>query len=182
MQDRKWELYDDDALAFVFTESSKMLDETFKSFRESLNRSFIIVAVYSGFISFCFNEIIKPRSFELWKWSYWLMFLGILYAIWVIRKNILPSQMYFSGTNPSKLIGGYFDSQEDKKREMIISKIIEHDIAILANTEQITTRANRFKKSIKIFTWSLALSFLLGFLTRYLGTMCFNSCSCIWPL
>ena len=147
MQDKNWNLYSDDSITFMFSESSKMLEETFKSFRESLNRSFLIVAVYSGFVTFCFNEAIRTDNWADWKCAYVIMFIGVIISILRISKNLLPSSMFFLGTEPNQLTVPYFENVEIEKqlREMKISKIISHQKEIDLNGGEIETRAKRFR-------------------------------------
>jgi hypothetical protein len=64
MVETNWSNYDKDSLDFVYKESTKMLEETFKSFRESSNKSYIALAVYSAMLSYCFKELVKQSGSE----------------------------------------------------------------------------------------------------------------------
>jgi len=160
MNNVNWENYNDSSLEFVYSESSKMLDETFKAFRESSNKAFIALAIYSGILSYCFNQIIKDEI-TLAIVPYIIMIVGMIISILLLLPNLFPRKMVVPGTLPSRLITGYFEQaivKEKQRREMIISRLINHDEAIKQNINQAVVRARRIKQSGIIFLIFLLLS------------------------
>ena len=158
------EKYDVPALEFVFQESSKFLEETLKSFRESINKSFIVLAVYSGFMPYCFEKIANG-NFELTTIIYVVIFLGSLVSLIIILPNLLPSQMNFQGTEPDKLINEYFEQEifkEQQRKQMLRVKIQDHQTAIFENKQNISIRVRRFKISIFVFITFLVISLYFG--------------------
>lgn len=161
--------YDDAAVDFVFSESSKMLDETFKSFRESINKSFIVFAIYSGILSYSFNEALKRADYRL---SYIIAFIGALIGAILITRNLLPGKMILPGTNPKDFIDPYFshmDAIGKQVREMKIGKILDHHAAIDQNIKLVHKRSRRFNFSVWLVMTGLAAALAVA-----IRRMCFN--------
>ncbi|HRH51659.1 MAG TPA: hypothetical protein PLP23_23120 [Panacibacter sp.] len=163
MKNANWSNYDKDSLDFIYKESTKMLEETFKSFRESSNKSYIALAVYSGMISYCFKEIVQ-RNISLSSLPYIITAAGSVAAIILLWSNLMPKKMTLAGTEPSKLIHPFFEQEsikDNQLKEMIITKIIDHDKAISENITQVVTRSKRFRQSVVTFLILLFLSLTL---------------------
>lgn len=164
MKNSNWSSYDKDSLDFVYKESTKMLEETFKSFRESSNKSYIALAVYSGMLSYCFKEIVK-QGVCLEGLPYIISGAGSVIAIILLWSNLMPKKMTLAGTEPKNLIHPFFE-QEDVKanqlKEMIVTKLIDHDKAISENITQVVSRSKRFRQSVVTLLVSLFLGLVVS--------------------
>jgi len=164
MVETNWSNYDKDSLDFVYKESTKMLEETFKSFRESSNKSYIALAVYSAMLSYCFKELVK-QSGCLQSLPYIVTGTGSVVAIILLWSNLMPKKMILAGTEPKKLIHPFFEQESVKAnqiKEMLITKIIDHDTAISDNINQVISRSSRFRQSVITLLVSLFLGFVVA--------------------
>ncbi len=164
MNEAIWSNYDKEALDFVYKESSKMLEETFKSFRESSNKSYIALALYSGMLSYCFKEIVK-ESACMESFPYIITGIGSVVAIILLWSNLMPKKMTLAGTEPKKLIHPFFEQESVKAnqlKEMIVTKLIDHDKAISENITQVVSRSKRFRHSVITLLVSLFLGLIVA--------------------
>ncbi|GMV77152.1 MAG: hypothetical protein AMXMBFR79_02870 [Chitinophagaceae bacterium] len=163
MKQANWSNYDKDSLDFVYKESTKMLEETFKSFRESSNKSYIALAVYSGMLSYCFKELVK-QSVCLESLPYIITGVGSVVAIILLWSNLMPKKMTLAGTEPKNLIHPFFEHEsvkENQLKEMIVTKLIDHDKAISENITQVVSRSKRFRQSVITLLVSLFLGLII---------------------
>jgi len=107
MHDVKWDKFKDNSLKFVWDEANKTLTETFTSFRENINKSFLAVSFYVTALSYSLVQIIEG-GIKINTAPYITIFLGMSAAIWVIWANLFPEQMNISGTKPEKLLHDYY--------------------------------------------------------------------------
>jgi hypothetical protein len=164
MKEVNWSNYEKDSLDFVYKESTKMLEETLKSFRESSNKSYIALAVYSGILSYCFKEIVM-QSVCLDSLPYIITGVGSVIAIILLWSNLMPKKMTLAGTQPKNLIHTFFEHESVKGnqlKEMIVTKIIDHDKAISENITQVVSRSNKFRQSVIVLLVSLFLGLVVS--------------------
>jgi hypothetical protein len=160
MKNINWNDYDNSSLEFVFEQSNKLHEDTFKSFRESCSRSFTIVSIFGGMVAYCFSKTINDAP-SLTNIPYYVMGIGLIICIYVLWKNLMPGRMVASGTKPSCFLNEYFshpEFKEDRKREMLIVRIEDLEKSININLTQATKRARRFTKSSYLFLFFLLFS------------------------
>lgn len=164
MKNSNWSKYDKESLDFVYKESTKMLEETFKSFRESSNKSYIALAVYSGMLTYCFKEIVK-QGVCLESLPYIITGAGSVIAIILLWSNLMPNKMTLAGTEPKNLVHPFFERESVKDNqlmEMVITKIIDHDKAISENIIQVVSRSSKFRQSVIVLLVSLFLGLVVS--------------------
>lgn len=158
MENTKWELYDLEALKFAYDESKKMLEETFISFRQNISVSYVALGFYAAAVGFGFTEFINRES-EYNKASSGILAVGMTTALIWILGNLLTSAMTFPGAKPESLITEFFETKrkEEQLREMVITKLIDHKMAIDGNILQLQKRATRFNQSCWIALFTILL-------------------------
>jgi hypothetical protein len=163
MKDISWDKFNTESLDFAFKQSTKLLGETFDSVRETSNKSYTAVALYSGLLAYCFNKVITAENSSEYE-PYIAAGFGLIISIVFIFKNLIPRKMIFVGTEPNKMLDNYFieETISDQKREMIITKLIDHDKAIDDNLTQIKKMGVRFNVSTILFFISLLLGFTIS--------------------
>jgi len=143
------------SLDYVYSESEKLLNETFISFRRNSDKSYISVAFYLGLISFFYSQLEENLIFSI---------MGIcLYtiSIFLILKSLKPRVMNLLGSQVKDIELSYydqFDSDEEKLRQMKISRIIAIDESIDENKSEIIEMSKYFKWSIN---WSVFSAIIL---------------------
>jgi len=163
-----WDKYTDESLDFILDQSEKLLEETFKSFREVINKSYIALAIYVSIISYCYNEIIAYHTSIIKTIPYCVLICGTGYCIYLIWDNLFPTKMSFLGSQPRVLIDRYFEqfSDNDQIRVYKASKIADYDEGISTNKIQIDKRNDNFKWSAKTLFMSIFISLLFYWLCR----------------
>lgn len=164
MENANWSNYDKDALDFVFKESTKLLEETFKSFRESSNKSYIALAVYSGMLTYCFKELVQHGMSSVTV-PYVIGGIGAVIAIILLWSNLMPNEMTLAGTKPDKLIHPFYEQESVKAnqlKEMMIARIDDQDKAISRNLVQVEFRSRRFRQSVLVLLVSLFLGLVVA--------------------
>jgi len=150
------------SLDYVYSESEKLLNETFTSFRRNSDKSYIAVAFYLGLIYFFYSQLEDNSIFSI---------IGIfLYTISIllILKSLKPRVMNLIGSQVKDIELSYyeqFDSDDEKLRQMKISRIIAIDEAIDENKSEIIEMSKYFKWSINFSVFSAVI--LFGFRLWY---------------
>ena len=150
------------SLDYVYSESEKLLNETFTSFRRNSDKSYIAVAFYLGLIYFFYSQLEDNSIFSI---------IGIfLYTISIllILKSLKPRVMNLIGSQVKDIELSYyeqFDSDDEKLRQMKISRIIAIDEAIDENKSEIIEMSKYFKWSINFSVFSGVI--LFGFRLWY---------------
>jgi hypothetical protein len=155
------EKYTDESIAFVLEQAEKLLKETFKTFRELTNKSYITFAFYISFLSYCFNKIIDEKPFSLtYSVPFFIMILGLIFCIIILWKNLFPSNMSFPGSKPNVMIHPYFETFKDQSqlREYQNTKISDYNNGIKSNNEQADIIISRFKNSVLLLLLIAALA------------------------
>lgn len=177
MNDVNWSLYDSESLKFIYSESSKRMDESVKSFRENSNKGYIALAVYIGLVASSFKTIASV-GITFSTFHHLVFCIGAGVAALCLRHCIFPMTLHLPGTNPANLISSYFDAKkgEEQNRELLITKIIDNEQAIKDNLSQVALRVQGFNLSVKVFAASILLGGVIG-----IFTMCNNRVICDWP-
>lgn len=172
-----WDKYGTDSIDFLLDQSDKLIDETFKSFREITTRSYIALGIYISIISYFLSTIINQHPIQINTLiPNLLIVVGIVICMIQIWPNLIPTKMSFPGSEPNKLIQPYFEQFEnplEQLKKYKIAKIEDYDNGIISNKEQIDKRNVNFKKSIKCLLITFLLSFLFATFFWLLGPQCF---------
>lgn len=157
----EWSKYSNEAIEFTFSESAKLLEETFTSFRQNIDKSYLATAIYTGLLSFSYTQMLPFKS--VYSVSFFILAIGAAYSIYCIWGNLKPNKMCFVGTQPKDLIHPYFESQAGKEQqyEMMRLKIEDHQTAINENIVQLDVRAKRFTKAQRALFISIVLSLIV---------------------
>jgi len=142
-----------ETLEFVFSETNKMATNVLKSVSENINKSYILFAFLSSLFSFCFVKIVGN------EFIYGILLFGSLICIILIRKNLFPPIINFTGSKPEKLITSYFEDFEGEnlEKEYLASQIQSYSKSIKVNEETIKKMVSRFKNTLM----ALAITFFL---------------------
>lgn len=168
MQETNWDNYTSSSLKFVFTESCKMQEETFKGYRECITKGYGAFALYTGLLSYCFNRLVG-EGISTTTAPYQVMIIGLLFGIVYLWKTLMPGTMDLPGTMPSKIVVEFFENEtfkegDTQERELIITKIIDNDSAIRHNIQVVNSLVTAFKTSVIIVLLTFFLSLASGFI------------------
>jgi hypothetical protein len=141
------------SLELIFSEADKMANQLLKSISENANKSFLLFALYSSLFSYSFIQMVQS-NFE-----YSIILIGSSISILVLRKNLFPNVVKFSGSQPSKILVEYFDNFQDEEleKELLATQIENYNDSLIKNDSTIEKMVNRFFNSI----WCMAISFLI---------------------
>ncbi|MBK7559407.1 MAG: hypothetical protein IPI54_14635 [Chitinophagaceae bacterium] len=93
--------------------------------------------------------------------------MGLLIAISFLWKSLFPRKMVIPGAFPNTLINNFFENDDFKgtqKRQMTITKLIDHNEAIKTNLDQAVARAKGMKTSVFVFLTFLFFSLVSAFI------------------
>jgi hypothetical protein len=76
-------------LELIFSEADKMANQLLKSLSESVNKSFVLFAVFSSLFSFSFVQVIEAN------WFYLFLLVGSVISCLIIHKNLFPFKVIF---------------------------------------------------------------------------------------
>ena len=156
-EDINWDKYDEKELDFILNNSTKILEETVKSFRETTNKSYIALGFYVSIISYCVNKIFTDNTYLF----YLIPISGISICLYCLWSTLLPSKLMFQGVLPQNLINEDFEEiGEHKMYSYKVNIIVDYNNGAIENINTVKTRVSLFKKSIKIFVATLFLTFL----------------------
>jgi hypothetical protein len=159
IKETNWKKYSDDSLKFILDQSEVRLSETITSFRQTADRSYILLAVLFSIISYAFSELIKENFDAL------ILLAGGIISILLIRNNLFARKLMMKGITPEMCINKYFEKDiENQYRELIISRIITNNQSIEFNIKTINIATRSFKNSVLLF---FIFAFLFG-LVRFL--------------
>jgi hypothetical protein len=148
-----WDNYTDDSLDFILEQAEKLLYETFSSFRQITNKSYVALAFYVSFMAYCFDKILNEKPFNLMSSiPYLVVIMGLIGCIIIIWKNLFPSNMSFPGSKPIAMVHPYFEQFKEVKqiRTYKIAKINDYNNGIKTNNDQQDIIISRFTWSIKL--------------------------------
>jgi hypothetical protein len=161
--------YTDESLEFILDQSEKLLKETFTSYRETINKSYIALGFYISIISFAINKVVNDNLSFIKLIPYLIIIAGIFNCIYIIWNNLFASEMKFIGSDPKCLINKFFEQFSEKKeqlRQYQLSKIADYNDGIEINKSQIDIRNDNFKWSVEALLISMVISFIFFLLCR----------------
>lgn len=141
------------SLELIFSEANKLLDHTLNSIFEIRNKSFWLFAFISSLCSFSFVKIVETN------YDYFAILIGTIISGIVLRKNLFPQTIQFSGALPEHMIDSYFDNYKNEvlDKEYLATQIQSYNDAMNLNKSLIKKMVERFKRSF----WIVLISFLL---------------------
>lgn len=157
VKDIDWDKYDEKEIDFILNNSSKILEETFKSFRETTNKCYVALGFYVSIISYCVNKIFSDYMYLF----YILPIFGCAICLYYLWSTLLPSKLTFPGVLPQNLINEDFEKMgEDKMYSYKVNMIVDYNNGAIENINTVKTRISLLKKSIRIFIATLFFTFL----------------------
>lgn len=152
------EKYTKESLELIYNEAQKHMDEIIKSYRLAVNRSYVFILFLTGVIGFCLQNIFNEQLMLF----YVFCSLIFLIPIFILRKNVIPTNIVFLGCNPSLLIHSYYENRkENQYQEYLKSRIQDLDEAIITNSNVLIKANDRVKKSYISFIVGLFVCLLL---------------------
>lgn len=141
------------SLEFIFGEADKLASEITKSISENVNKSFLVVALYSSILSYSFFQVVKG------EYLYLCLLIGCVISIIILRKNLFPFKIVLRGSLPELMFDNYFNSfsNEELEKEYLATQIQSYNYALNHNQETIKKMVNRFKKSVYSMVFFLFL-------------------------
>jgi hypothetical protein len=145
-----------ESLNLIFNEANKFFKDTSETINRISGRSFVFLAFYSSVISFSFLSVINN------KYEYIVLFIGTIFSILFIRKNIFPTNREVIGVAPEIFLDEYFIdfSGEELEKEQTASLIVSYDKSIKINIKLAELMSGRFRKSLYCFISTLSLLFV----------------------
>ncbi len=148
--------FQDEFLKLAFEEASKRLTESFNSFRQIVDKSFIASGIYFSILVYAFDHLtnVVPNTV--------LLIVSVI-CIWKIWPNLMPGQLYFPGADPKDTLHEFYFDKSNQVREFHISRIEVMEKSIESNDGEITKRHKRFRCSALIMVIGFVLTFLCSF-------------------
>lgn len=156
-EDINWYKYDEKEIDFILNNSSKILEETVKSFREITNKCYVALGFYVSIISYCVNKVFTNDT----SFFYLIPILGCAICLYYLWSTLLPSKLTFPGVLPQNLINDEFEGiGEHKMYSYKANMIVDYNNGAIQNINAVKKRIAMFKKSIQIFIGTLIFTFL----------------------
>jgi hypothetical protein len=157
--DLDYEKYTNESLWFMYSEACRYFEETTRSFREIVNKSYILIGITYSIMAVLISEIIKTSEIIN---LYSLLFLFLLFPTIIITFNLLPTNFITSGAQPKLMQHDYFESsKKNQYKKLLIQRIEDCQIAIETNGAILNKRAKRLKYAILLSFFSFVMTVIL---------------------
>ena len=155
--------YSLESLKFIQQQGSKNHEAVWAGFRELTNKSYTATAVYGGIATKVFSDINTNEFICINSYFLGVLILATILPIIAIFKNLLPTQLSFTGANPNRLVENYFETLEPENQEKeLLAFIIEMQIQQIDATRiVIKQRAKRLTLSILFALFTLLCILLI---------------------
>ncbi len=156
------EKYEKESLGLIYNEAISHLTETFKSFREVTNKSYVTIGIYFSIISYSLSKLFDLEYSEIDPFFFSIAIIMFITS-GILLGNILPAKMTMPGCKPEKLIHSYYEAinGENQLKLYYKQRIIDLDTGINHNIGVVNIRAKRLRISI---TLSIAFTFISFFI------------------
>lgn len=152
--------YGSESIKLLYDESDTFLKETIESVRQTMSRSYALLAIYSAFFIFIFSR------FEKEGWVHFPSLIFSAVSIAVVMRNLFTASLGWVGRQPKEKINYYYSVMDAERQhaQLQIGKIISNQGFIDQNLKTMKKIQRRFYWSIAMFILAVfmcALSFLL---------------------
>lgn len=163
-----WEKYSNPSIDLIFTQATKLLEESVKSYRETTNKCYAAFAVYSSIIAFCLNKLISTKL-DFANIPYAITLFGCSICVAILYETLKPAQISLVGSQPKNLLIEYFENfdLEDQEREYKEQIIVGYNNALIENEAIVKLRSKHFIDSLTILLITLFLSFFFYFILYF---------------
>ncbi len=158
-----WSKYSDDAIDFVLSQSEKLMQEIFVSYRENTNKCYGALAIYAATLSYSVTKLIES-SINNQSLYYIVLSIGTVFSIILLFINLYPQKMNFIGSYKSLLCQDYYENSVEKKeqiREYKIQQIESLDSSVKKNISYTIIQIKLFKSSVALFVFTLIAVFFI---------------------
>jgi len=162
-ENTNWSKYSDDSIDFILSQSEKLMQEIFVSYRENTNKSYGALAIYVATLSYSINKIIELKIVTQ-SLFYIGLTIGTSLSIILLFINLYPQKMNFIGSYKSLLCQDYYENNVNKNeqiREYKIQQIESLDYSVKINMSNTITQIKLFKSSVAVFVSTLIIIFFL---------------------
>lgn len=147
--------YDKESIDFILDEANKRLVDSKSNIREMTNRSFILFAIYGGLLSFSVNSVKGCPAYDT---SYIMLAAGLLYAMYILKNNLMPGYLILIGTSPDNFPNEFFLKIKEKQTlRLKVSRLRGINTELIEAIPYNQVRAKRYKESVTIATVSLCI-------------------------
>ncbi|MEZ4810404.1 MAG: hypothetical protein R2819_08595 [Allomuricauda sp.] len=149
--------YNKDSLKFIYDEGVEMLEQTFKSYREVIAKSYTALGIYVTLGTYCTSQILSGSN-EPYRILFYMLVGSMLLCFLVLFKNLMPGSMEMLGVKPDRLIHSYYEklqNNDDQIKTYYKVRIRDLNAAIEKNKIEIDARTKRFWHSV---TTAIALT------------------------
>lgn len=156
-----------DSLIFIFEEANKHANQVFNSIRESVNKTYLLLAICVSSLTFSFFNLFEE------EYSYSIIFVGSVLGICFSYKNLFPSKRMYLGSLPETMLKPYFNRfrGEDLEKEILAAQIESYNESIKTNLGVLTKVVDRYKRSFIVLLLSF-IFFGVTFFTIHMTKCC----------